>query len=101
MHADEIFHRPHAVAKSRQPDHRYVDQQKGEQSDGQKEMNRARGLLSAEHGDGSRNPGDECRRHGQARPDHQRKQHEDHEQVRHPLHRIVGPGILRAGSANT
>ena len=42
-------HRPHPVAKSRQPDHPYVDQQKAEQNDGQKEMNRARGLLSAEH----------------------------------------------------
>ena len=60
---------------------------------GDEEMNRARGLLAAEHSDGGGKRGRDGGRHRQARPDHQGEQNEDHEQVGEPLKHVVGPGF--------
>ena len=58
-------------------------------------MKRARGLLAAEQSDGRRNRGNKGGGHRQARPDHQREQNEDHEQVGEPLEHVVRPGFGR------
>ena len=66
---------------------------KSTRASGDEEMNRARGLLAAEHSDGRRNRGNKGGRHRQARPDDQREQNEDHEQVGEPLEHVIRPGF--------
>ena len=52
-------------------------------------MNRAGGLLSAERRNRDRKGGGEAGRHGQSRPDHQGKEHENNKQVGEPLKQII------------
>ena len=89
-------HRSHAAPESGKKNHHDVDQQEEHESQGDEEMKRARGLLAAEQIDGRRNRGNKSGRHRQARPDHQGKQNEDHEQVGEPLEHVIRPGFRRA-----
>ncbi len=86
-------HGSHAASESSQTHHHDVDQKEEHKKHGDEEMDGARGLLAAEHGDDGWNRGCDGRRHRQAGPDHQGKEHEDHEQVREALKYVVGPGI--------
>jgi hypothetical protein len=90
-------HRSHAAPESGKPNHPDVDQQEEHESQGDEEVKRARGLLAAEHIDGRRNRGNKGGRHRQARPDHQREQNEDHEQVGEPLQHVIRPGFASLG----
>ena len=86
-------HGSHAAPESGKTDHRDVDQKEEYKQHGDEEMNRARGLLAAEHRDGGRKRGRDGGRHRQARPDHQGEQNQDHEQVGEPLQRVIGRGF--------
>jgi len=52
----------------------------------------ARGLLAAQDSNHGRNGGRNGRGHRQARPDYQRKQNENDEQIRQPLKHVIRPG---------
>ena len=79
------YHRPHVVPESGKIDHHNVNHEEKQERQGDEEMNRARGLMAAQQSDGRRNRGNKRGGHRQARPDDQREQNENHEQVSEPL----------------
>ncbi len=74
-----------------------MNEQEENKSHGNKEMDGACRLTASEQCDRSRDCGIKGRRHGQARPDFQREQDEDHEQIREPLKNVVGACVGLTG----
>ena len=70
-----------------------MNQKEEQKEHGDEEVNRARGLLAAQDSDGGRKRRRDGGGHGQARPDHQREQNEDHEQIGEPLKHVIRPGF--------
>ncbi len=59
-------------------------------------MQAARRLLASQEPKGQKEFRGESERHGQPRPDHQREQHEDHEQIREALQNVIRPRFFLA-----
>ena len=74
-----------------------MDQKEEHQKDGDEEVDGARGLLAAQQSDRGGKYGGDGGGHGQAGPDHQREENEDHGQIGQALEDVVGPGIGSAG----
>ena len=78
-------------------DHGDVDEEKEQESRGDEEVQRARGLPTAHTFTAAGKGGVEGGGQGEPGPDHQRKQNEDHEQVSSPLQNVVGTGFRWIG----
>jgi len=90
-------HGSHAAPETGKTNHNDVGQKEKHKEDRHEEMYGARGLLSAQKSDRGRNDRRDGRRHGQARPDYQRKQNENNEQIRKPLQHVIRPGFRLTG----
>ena len=90
-------HGSHALPESGQTNHHDVNQQEEQEKRGAEKVNRARGLLAAEHRLGGWKRRDEGGRHSQAGPDHQGEQHEDYTKVGKTLEHVIRPGFRVTG----
>ena len=82
-------HRAHAVPESGKTNHHDMNEKEDHERYRDEEVDRARGLLAAEHCDRRRKRGHKGGGHRQARPDDQREQNEDHEQVGEALEDVI------------
>jgi hypothetical protein len=90
-------HRAQLVQRPGQKHHRDMNENKQHNQAGCDEMDRPRGLPSAEY---VNKPGQNCihpRRHGEAGQDHQRQQHADHAQIGQLLEWIIMARLLAMG----
>ncbi len=94
-------HGPYAVREACQKNHEDVHANEKNQGQRDEEMNRARGLLTAEalseYGDHRCNR----RRHGQTGEDDEREQHEDNREVSEPLHHVIRERFFFRGTLQT
>ena len=85
------------ACKTGETNHRDVDDKKEHKETRIEEMNGPRRLLTVEHADEGGEYGGDGGRHGEAGPDHQRKQNENHRQVRESLKDVIGQGFFARG----
>src|SRR5260370_15654877 len=85
-------HRCHPTSESGETNHNDVNRKEEHEGDRDEEVYGARGLLAAQNSDRGRNRGRDGGGHGQARPDDQRKEDENDEQVGEPLKYVIRPG---------